>query len=121
MNIPDGDSIIFPGDVLQAIGSDEQFNAFREAIEREVLGEDTEMEKREMKLRQLILATDSPFVGKTLRESNIRDHYNCMVIGLEEGKESLSVVAPNRKFEEGDILWIVGEQDDLDLIPLHSV
>ncbi|MBO6030129.1 MAG: cation:proton antiporter [Prevotella sp.] len=121
VNIPDGDSIIFPGDVLQAIGSDEQFNAFREAIEREVLGEDTEMEKREMKLRQLILATDSPFVGKTLRESNIRDHYNCMVIGLEEGKESLSVVAPNRKFEEGDILWIVGEQDDLDLIPLHSV
>ena len=121
VNIPDGDSIIFPGDVLQAIGSDEQFNAFHEAIEREVLGEDTELEKREMKLRQIILAADSPFVGKTLRESNIRDHYNCMVIGLEEGKESLSVVTPNRKFEEGDILWIVGEQDDLDLIPLHSV
>jgi hypothetical protein len=25
-------------------------------------------------------------------------------------------VKPNRKFEEGDILWIVGEQDDLDLL-----
>ena len=74
-----------------------------------------------MKLRQLILAADSPFVGKTLRESRIRDHYNCMVIGLEEGKESLSAVKPNYKFEEGDILWVVGEQDDLDLIPLHSV
>ncbi|MBO4892491.1 MAG: cation:proton antiporter [Prevotella sp.] len=121
VNIPDGESLIFPGDVLQAIGSDQQFNAFREAIEKEVLGEDTELEKREMKLRQLILAADSPFVGKTLRESRIRDHYNCMVIGLEEGKESLSTVKPNYKFEEGDILWVVGEQDDLDLIPLHSV
>ncbi len=121
VNIPDGESIIFPGDVLQAIGSDQQFNAFREAIEKEVFGEDTELEKREMKLRQLILAADSPFVGKTLRESRIRDHYNCMVIGLEEGKESLSTVKPNYKFEEGDILWVVGEQDDLDLIPLHSV
>ena len=121
VNIPDGDSIIFPGDVLQAIGSDEQFNAFREAIEQEVFGEDTEMEKREMKLRQLIIATDSPFVGKTLRESHIRDHYNCLVIGLEEGKESLSTVKPNYKFETGDILWIVGEKDDLDSIPLHSV
>ena len=121
VNIPDGESIIFPGDVLQAIGSDEQFNAFREAIEQDVFGEDTEMEKREMKLRQLIIASDSPFVGKTLRESNIRDHYNCLVIGLEEGKESLSTVKPNYKFETGDILWIVGEKDDLDLIPLHSV
>jgi CPA2 family monovalent cation:H+ antiporter-2 len=29
VNIPDGDSIIFPGDVLKAIGSDNQFTAFR--------------------------------------------------------------------------------------------
>ena len=120
-NIPDGDSIIFPCDVLQAIGSDAQFNAFREAIEREVVGEDTELEKREMKLRQLIISSDSPFIGKTLIESGIRDRYNCMVVGLEEGKESLSAFKPNRKFQEGDIIWIVGEIDDLNLIPLHSV
>ena len=116
VNIPDGESIIFPGDVLKAIGSDEQFSAFREAVEHDVVGEDPEIEKRDMKLRQLIIGSDSPFIGKTLIESRIRDHYNCMVIGLEEGKESLSPVKPNRKFEEGDILWIVGEQDDLDLL-----
>ena len=102
--------------MLKAIGSDNQFTAFREAIEHEVIGEDPEIEKREMKLRQLIIGTDSPFIGKTLVESRIRDQYNCMVIGLEEGKESLSPVNPRRKFEEGDILWIVGEQDDLDLL-----
>ena len=116
VNIPDGESIIFPGDVLKAIGSDAQFSAFREAVENEVVGEDPEIEKRDMKLRQLIIGTDSPFIGKTLAESRIRDLYNCMVIGLEEGKESLSPVRPHRKFEEGDILWIVGEQDDLDLL-----
>ena len=121
VNIPDGSSIIFPCDVLEAIGSDEQFNALREAIEREVFSEDTEIEKRIMKLRQIIIAADSPFIGKTLIESGIRDRYNCMVVGLEEGKESLSAFKPNRKFEEGDIIWIVGEQDDLNLIPLHSV
>jgi CPA2 family monovalent cation:H+ antiporter-2 len=121
VNIPDGSSIIFPCDVLEAIGSDEQFNALREAIEREVFSEDTEIEKRMMKLRQIIIAADSPFIGKTLIESGIRDRYNCMVVGLEEGKESLSAFNPNRKFEEGDIIWIVGEQDDLNLIPLHSV
>ena len=116
LNIPDGDYIIFPGDILQVIGSDDQFNHFREAIEGNVLGEDPELEKREMKLRQMVIGSDSPFIGKTLIESRIRDHYNCMVVGLEEGKESLSVYKPNRKFEEGDIIWVVGEEDDLQLL-----
>jgi len=39
-----------------------------------------------------------------------------MVVGLEEGKENLSPVSPSRRFKEGDILWIVGEQDALDAI-----
>ena len=66
-----------------------------------------------MKLRQLIIASDSPFIGKTLIESGIRETYSCMVVGLEEGKESLSAYRPNRKFQVGDIIWVVGERDSL--------
>ena len=113
INIPDGDCVIFPGDVLQVIGSDAQFTAFREAMEKEQWGIDPELEKREMKLRQLIIASDSPFIGKTLIESGIRETYSCMVVGLEEGKESLSAYRPNRKFQVGDIIWVVGERDSL--------
>ncbi len=116
INIPDGCNILFPGDVLQVIGSDQQFTAFRDAIENEVLGIDVDVEMREMKLRQLIIGTDSPFVGQTLIESRIRDRFSCMVVGLEEGKESLSPYSPNRKFRAGDIIWVVGEQDSLDAL-----
>ena len=116
INIPDGDYVIFPYDVLQVIGSDEQFTAFREALEKEVLGEDYDWENREMKLRQLVIGEDSPFVGKSLIESGIRDLYSCMVVGLEEGKESLSRYAPTRKFQAGDIIWVVGEQESLDAL-----
>ena len=116
VNIPDGDYIIFPHDVLQAIGSDAQFTAFREALEKERISEDSEMEKREMRLRQLVIGSGSPFIGKTLIESGIRDIYSCMVVGLEEGKESLSTYRPNRRFQEGDIIWVVGEQEALDAL-----
>ena len=116
INIPDGYNILFPGDVLQVIGSDQQFTAFRDAIENEVLGADVDVEMREMKLRQLIIGTDSPFVGQTLIESRIRDRFSCMVVGLEEGKESLSPYSPNRKFRAGDIIWVVGEQNSLDAL-----
>jgi len=116
LNIPDGDYIIFPGDRLQVIGSDEQVSKFANAIKTEVIGEDFDLENREMKLRQLIIGEDSPFIGKNLKDSGIRSLYSCMVIGLEEGKENLSRLDPNRRFEEGDILWIVGEQESLDAI-----
>ena len=116
VNIPDGDFMIFPGDVLQAIGSDEQFSVFREALENERLGVDPNAEKRIMQLHQLIIDHNSPFLGKTLIESGIRDLYSCMVIGLEEGKQNLSAYPPNRKFEEGDIIWLVGEQESLNAL-----
>ena len=116
VNIPDGDFVIFPGDVLQTIGSDEQFYVFREALDCERMGADPEVEKRQMMLRQLVIGGDSPFVGKTLIESGIRDMYSCMVIGLEEGKQNLSAFPPRRKFQEGDIIWVVGEQESLDAL-----
>lgn len=72
-----------------------------------------------MLIRQLIIGHDSPFIGKTLIESGIRDLYSCMVIGLEEGKQNLSPFRPNRKFEEGDIIWVVGERESLDAL-LHA-
>ena len=116
INIPDGDYVIFPGDKLEAIGSDSQFSAFSEALEKERLSVDGDIEKHEMLLRQLIIGSDSPFIGKTLVESGIRDIYSCMVVGLEEGKQNLSSFRPNRKFEEGDIIWVVGERESLDAL-----
>ena len=113
LNIPDGDSIIFPQDKLQVIGSDSQLEQLRKAIETEVMADDYAPESHEMKLRQLIIAADSPFVGKTLQESGIRSRYGCMVVGLEEGKENLSPVNTQYRFREGDIIWVVGEQKAL--------
>lgn len=113
LNIPDGDYLVFPGDKLQVIGSDDQLGKFGQAITHDVLGEDPQMEQREMKLRQLIIGSDSPFIGKTLEDSGIRNTYSCMVVGLEEGKENLSPFHPKRRFQEGDIIWVVGEQNAL--------
>ena len=116
LNIPDGDYVIFPGDRLEVIGSDDQLRLFAQAAKTEVIGEDFDLENREMKLRQLILGEGSPFIGKTLIDSGIRNLYSCMVIGLEEGQENLSPVNPRRVFQEGDILWVVGEQESLDAL-----
>ena len=113
MNIPDGDYILYPCDRLQVIGSDEQMANFAHALETDVIQEDLKVENREMKLRQLIISVESPFVGKTMAESGIRSMYGCMVVGIEEGKENLSPMHPNRRFIAGDIIWVVGEETAL--------
>ena len=113
MNIPNGDYLLFPGDRLQVIGSDEQLARFANDIKNDIMSDDLYIENREMKLRQLIISNESPFVGKTLQESGIRSIYGCMVVGLEEGKENLSSFSATRKFQEGDIIWVVGEEESL--------
>lgn len=114
INIPNGGTILFPGDNIQAIGSDDQLTAFSEALNTELHDKDPEIEKREMKLHQVVINRNGIFAGKTLRDSGIRDVYNCMVVGLEEGKENLSQMDPSHKLRHGEVIWIVGEQDDIE-------
>lgn len=114
INIPNGGTILFPGDNIQAIGSDDQLTAFSEALNTELHDKDPEIEKREMKLHQVVINRNGIFAGKTLRDSGIRDLYNCMVVGLEEGKENLSQMDPSHKLRHGEAIWIVGEQDDIE-------
>lgn len=116
INIPNGDFVLFPVDRLQVIGSDEQLSAMAEAMRTEVYGDDANLEKREMKLRQIVVTGKSRLVGRKLRDSGIRGTYNCMVVGLEEGKENLSPADPDHRFAKGDIIWIVGEETALDLL-----
>lgn len=114
INIPNGGTILFSGDNIQAIGSDDQLTAFSEALNTELHDKDPEIEKREMKLHQVVINRNGIFAGKTLRDSGIRDVYNCMVVGLEEGKENLSQMDPSHKLRHGEAIWIVGEQDDIE-------
>ena len=121
INIPNGNTIIFPGDTIEVIGNDEQLRLFAHAMHNEIIAEDPDIEKREMILRQIRISKDSKFLNKTLGESGIRDKYNCMVVGLEEGKENLSMITPTHKFEEGDVIWVVGEVEDLKKLEAPSL
>ena len=113
LNIPDGNTIVFPGDRLQVIGADSQLSKMAEAIRREIYGGDPDIEDKTMRLRQMVVTGGNPLLGVTLRDSGIRSRYNCMVVGIEEGEENLSQMSPDRTFEKGDIIWIVGEEKHL--------
>lgn len=113
INIPSANDVIFPGDKLSVIGDDERLTILDATLQEEVYPEDYDIENREMKLERIVINSKSKFLGKTLMESGIRGTYNCMVVGLESGEESLSKVSPMYVFKRGDILWIVGEESNI--------
>lgn len=116
INIPNGGTILFPGDKLQAIGDDEQLTKLSKAMKAELQPTITDIEKHEMKLRSFTISKTSPFIGKTLKDSGIRDEYNCMVVGVDEGQKNLTLITPSRSLQAGDVLWVVGEEKDLERI-----
>ena len=116
INIPNGGTILFPGDKLQAIGNDEQLTKLSKAMKAELQPTITDIEKHEMKLRSFTISKTSPFIGKTLKDSGIRDKYNCMVVGVDEGQKNLTLITPSRCLQAGDVLWVVGEEKDLERI-----
>ena len=113
MNIPGGDCIIFPGDQLQVIGNDEQLTQFGRTLDFETIPEDEHIEDREMKLQKFVISSKSKLIGTDLQNSGIRDQYNCMVVGIEEGQQHLTIINPSHVFQAGDIVWMVGEKESL--------
>ena len=120
INIPGGSVRLFPMDKIQVIGTDEQLNAFGEEMSRESAMETDVIEKSEMTLKQFVIDSDSVFLGKTIRESGIRDKYHCMIAGVERGGESLMTPDVNIPFEEGDVVWVVGENEDVYQLAGHK-
>lgn len=121
INIPNGTARLFPGDRIQVIGTDEQLNTFGEVLERTTReGEEVDMICSEMLMKQLVLGENSPFLGKTLRESGIRDRYHCLIVGIDRGEENLITPAVNTTFRIGDVVWFVGEKKDVNELLLQK-
>lgn len=113
LNIPSGDDIIFPLDQLEVIGTDTQLTQLNSALQGAVPQEPEDFYGKDMQLKRFLITNKSPFLGKSLSESQLRDKYNCMLVGIEEGEGSLKEINPAYKFELGDLLWIVGEENNI--------
>jgi CPA2 family monovalent cation:H+ antiporter-2 len=114
INIPSAHTLILPGDRLQVIGSDKQLSDFGQTMETLTAKATMQETPEEMTLRRLVLFSDSPFVGKTIKESGIREHYQCLVVGVEdEGEEGLLMPDPMQLLRNGDIIWVVGEEANI--------
>lgn len=121
LNIPDGNTCIFPNDLIQVIGTDEQLSLFASVAEKAIhTYDDEDFGKHEMKLKQFVVAKDSPFVGHSVIECGIRNKYHCLVVGIESaGEDVLRTPQVHMPLKEDDVVWVVGEEDDLNQLSIN--
>ena len=114
INIPGANVRLFPGDTIQVIGTDAQLTEFSHQVERvSNAAEENEIEKREMHLKQFVVDGKSPFLNTTIKESGIRNMFRCLVVGVEKEDGNLLSPEANMLLEAGDVVWVVGEKEDV--------
>lgn len=116
INIPGGEECLYPFDKLVVVGADEDLEHFRKYLEeryKKSNAEQSTFKTEEMHMEQFLISEGSRLIGRTIIDSGIRDQAACLVIGIERGTRSIKNPPPTTVFEEGDVVWIVGERDKL--------
>ncbi len=110
---PSRHEVIYPYDQISVIGNDEQLSRFKSFIELTNFQESEVNSSDSYILHGHILAADSPFIGKSIRDSEIREKTEGLVVGLE--RKSRRMVNPDSLtvLEEDDFLWIVGNKEKM--------
>lgn len=108
INIPLAETVVYPRDVLTVIADDDGLAAFRHRLQSEV---DARIEPTgtPIVMRRIALATHARLVGVTLRESGLRDNYQCMAVGFEARDGSLETPTADHRMSASDVLYVVGE------------
>jgi len=117
INTPKRGQVIFPGDIISIIGTDDQVDAFRTELE---VAKSLGVEKKpvEVVLEHFIIGENSTFTNKNIREGEIREKIHGIVVGVEN--EEGRLVNPDSSYiiRAGDIVWVVG--DKLRLLSLQK-
>ena len=109
--IPQGDELIYPGDVLVAVGTSQQIESFLEYMKESSRSKSHREENFD--LRVITLTDSSELTGKVLGETNMR-RSGCMVISVL--RDGLIHTNPDKNFtfNAGDKLWMAGLKESLD-------
>lgn len=99
---------LFPGDHVIIIGDEEQMKAARHILS-EKLPEGTDVhEQGRFKIDKVFLTGQSPMIGHTLADANIRRKFRVNVIGIQRGEKQITAPSADEVLKQDDIVVVVG-------------
>ncbi|GGW73098.1 Kef-type potassium/proton antiporter (CPA2 family) [Winogradskyella epiphytica] len=106
--VPEGDII----QLIQKVRSD-NYQLFKGDFKRPKTIKPSEL--ADFNITCLLMRSDSnKFLGKPLRDLNLRAEYGINILGIKRRDEMLQSVQPNEILKQGDKLYIMGNQGDVE-------
>lgn len=59
------------------------------------------------------LLVPASLIGKTVLEENIRGRFGLNIAAIERGTETINNITPNTKFQEGDMIVVIGDVSEV--------
>lgn len=110
VKIPNRQERLFPGDEICVIGTDAQVENFKNYLHQNEIEIPDTVKEDQISLQQLELKKENEFIGKSIRQSQLREKTNGMVVGIERNGKRLLNPESNLILEKNDILWVVGDK-----------
>lgn len=106
---PGREERLYPNDKLLLIGADDQLASVKLLLEVDLpeINESTFPDK-EMTLQKVVVNSDSPIFGLSIRNAGIREKAQALVVGIERGTDKILNPSSDFVFDNGDVIWIVG-------------
>ena len=114
LDIPSGDTVLSEGDRLAVLGERENLISLRLSVgageaELPTLHAYISGEKA-LYTYTLDVAKNDHLAGCTIRDSGLRENYDCMILGLQ--RNLLPIIGPDVNFviQRGDLVWLLGSR-----------
>lgn len=111
---PKATEILYPGDQILCFATDSEIERFKDELMSQTKHAGVaEKNLEDYDLLRIKIEEDCRFKNGTIRESGIREHYDCMVVGLERAGRQIRSPKSEMTLHEGDVVWLVGERSNI--------
>ncbi|HIU26486.1 MAG TPA: cation:proton antiporter [Candidatus Copromorpha excrementigallinarum] len=134
INLPTSSERVYKGDILHMLGTADEIEACTILLEDEECIEYTEKldinlkdyiygqtffgipEETQLLLFPINVDSDSEFLKKSIKNSNMREKYRGSIIGIE--RDNLPIIKPDIEtvIQQGDLMWVLGSKRMADMM-----
>lgn len=120
INIPGGDTVLYPDDKIVVAGSDEQIGLFANILDH---SKDLSFKKERthVNLERFRIPENSKLVGVSIQNSRIREDGGCIVMAVERQDEVILNPKPHLILLFNDILVVAGETEKIHNFEINNL
>jgi CPA2 family monovalent cation:H+ antiporter-2 len=110
---PTRNETLMPYDRIFVVGNDQDLQRFENYLINEMHAEE---EGLNFKLSSYFVTDKSQYIGKTIRDSGLREATIGLVVGIERDGKRILNPDSTLTIQTSDLLWIVGDAEKIRLL-----